>query len=483
MSKKSILEYILLSIIIILSFGLRLHKIDNPVADWHSWRQADTSSVSRNFIKNGYDLLHPRFDDLSSFPSGRENPQGYRMVEFPIYNFFQAGIASLFGQKSIEWWGRMISIVFSLFSLVFLYLIAKKYMGAKIGLLAAFFFGTLPFSVYYSRVILPEPVMIFAALAAIFFFAKWLEGGKLAAFYYLLSVVFVSLSLLLKPFAVFLFLPLVYLCWSKWKFTFFKKPLLYLYLFLAVLPFALWRVWISQYPEGIPYFVWLFNYDNIRFKGAFFRWIFGERAGRLILGFWGLPLFVLGILAKQSKKENWFFHFWLVGILLYFSVVATGNVRHDYYQILAVPAICIFLAKGASLLIFESKVIFNRFLSFLVFAVCCLFMLAFSWYEVRDFYNINHPEIVEAGRATDSLVPKSAKVIAPYNGDTAFLYQTNRSGWPIINDEISANYLISRGATHYVSVNFDAQTLELMETYKILKQNDKFVILDLASPK
>ena len=81
-----------LALIFILALLLRLYKIDNPIADWHSWRQADTAAVSRNFLKYGFNPLYPRFDDLSSIPSGKENHQGWRFVEFPIFNLIHAGL-------------------------------------------------------------------------------------------------------------------------------------------------------------------------------------------------------------------------------------------------------------------------------------------------------------------------------------------------------------------------------------------------------
>jgi hypothetical protein len=481
MSKKIIIEYFLLSLILFAAFLVRLYKINNPLADWHSWRQADTSAVSRNFIKYGFDLLHPRFDDLSAIPSGKENPQGLRMVEFPIYNFFQAKAAILFPQKSLEWWGRMISVIFSLGSLIFLYLITKEKLGMGVGFLSAFFFALLPFNIYYSRVILPEPMMVFTSLGMVYFFIRWLKGGKFSIFSFVFSLILAAITLLLKPFGVFLFLPLGYLCWEKGGFNFFRKPCFYIYLFFSFLPFFLWRLWISQFPEGVPSFLCLLNEGGIRFKGAFFRWIFGERIGKLILGYWGLVLFVLGILTKPNKKEGWFFYWWLAAILIYFTIIAGGNVRHDYYQIIAIPIICIFLGKGAAFLLSGSRILFNRAICYLLFAICILFMFAFSWYEVRGFFNINHPEIIEAGKAVDRLTPQNAKVIAPYNGDTAFLYQTNRQGWPAITD--SVEYLISKGANFYVSVSFDQQTLELMKKYQVVEKTDNYVILSFQGQK
>ena len=55
----------LLLIILIGAFYARLYKFGAPVADWHSWRQVDTSAVSRTFVQEGFDLLRPRFPDLS----------------------------------------------------------------------------------------------------------------------------------------------------------------------------------------------------------------------------------------------------------------------------------------------------------------------------------------------------------------------------------------------------------------------------------
>ena len=43
------LKIALVFLILLVGLLLRLYRFDNPIADWHSWRQADTSAVSRNF--------------------------------------------------------------------------------------------------------------------------------------------------------------------------------------------------------------------------------------------------------------------------------------------------------------------------------------------------------------------------------------------------------------------------------------------------
>jgi len=80
------LDTIFLSVILIIAFILRMYNVGTPLADLHSWRQADTAAVARNFSRHGINLLKPQYDDVSSIQSGLENPEGLRMVEFPIYN-------------------------------------------------------------------------------------------------------------------------------------------------------------------------------------------------------------------------------------------------------------------------------------------------------------------------------------------------------------------------------------------------------------
>jgi 4-amino-4-deoxy-L-arabinose transferase-like glycosyltransferase len=482
-----------LILIIGLALLVRFYRINAPLADWHSWRQADTAAVSRNFIKKGFDWLHPRFDDLSNMASGLENPEGYRFVEFPIYNTFHALLAKYLPFFDLVVWGRLLSIFSSIGSLVFLYLIVRHFLGDKVALLSAFFFAVLPFNVYYSRVILPEPMMLFTSLGMVWLFISWIEREKSPSAslgvkgeksdkgrkrgVLVMATLFATASWLIKPFTLVLLLPVVYLAWKSWRLTNPKRWALLFFCFLvSLLPFIAWRWWMTNYPEGIPFSPWLFNLSKIRLKGAFFWWLFAERIGKLILGSWGLILFGLGLIIKPQPKEGWFFYSWLVAMLAYFVIVAGGNVQHDYYQVLTVPIICVFLAKGAWFLLAFPKKHFSLITNYLLLITSVLFMLAFSWYQVRDYFNINNLAIVEAGQAADRLLPERAKVIAPYGGDTAFLFHTNRQGWSI---GVQIEEFIRQGATHYVNVNFDPEVEWLMAAYCPLEKTDQYVIIEL----
>lgn len=461
-------------LILLLAFVVRLYKINTPLGDWHSWRQSDTSAVTRNYIKYGFDLLRPHFDDLGNIPSGKDNPQGYRFVEFPIYNALTASIFKILPVFNIEIWGRLVSIFASLGSLIFLYLITKKYLGEKTALFSTFFFAFLPYNIYYSRVILPEPHLVFTSLASIYLLNKYLEREK--TYFYLLSIVFFAFALLIKVSAIFLLPVILYLFYQKYGWKFVLKLKVIAFILATFLPILLWRQWMTQFPEGIPAFDWLLNGGNIRFRPAFFRWILYERLTKLILGYGLLPILLIGFFYKL-KKTPVIFYFWFLGLTLYVTVIARGNVQHDYYQTLLIPLICIFLGRGVDIII-KLPVIF-KIRSLLM--PCALLLVAigiyFSWQILKTYYWINNPKIVKAGIAVDKLTPETSKIIAPYGGDTTFLYQTNRQGWP---QGFEIEDKIKKGADYYVNINVsDPETLYVMGKWQTIKKTEDYVIVKL----
>ena len=493
-------DLLLILFLIIIALTVRLYKINTPLADWHSWRQADTSSVTRNYVRHGINLLYPTYDDLSNVASGKDNPKGLRFVEFPLYNMYSVIIDKLFPGYNVEFSGRLASILASIGSMIFLFLITRKYLDRKTAFLTALYFAVLPYNIYYSRIILPEPFMVFLTLGFIYLTLTWLSALKKTKYSLLtikakiklvlqiiLSLVFSISAILVKPYALFLFLPLFYL-WIRYRGFTIKTILLFIiFTAISLSPFIWWRWWMNHYPEGIPANLWLLNGDGIRFKGAFFFWLFADRLVRLILGYWGIVLLVLGLITSR-KKEGLLFDLWGVAVLLYLIVFATGNVRHDYYQIILIPIVVIYLAKGSVYLLDLGSTVMQKIKFMLILAVIFIFTEMFGWYHIRDYYNINHPEIVEAGLRVEKLTKDNALVIAPYNGDTAFLYQTRRAGWPVVQDSVEK--LIGKGADYYVSVNFDDLTNNLIKQstyidpgknlYKLIEMKENYVIIQLV---
>ncbi len=515
-----------LFLIICIAFFVRLYRIDYPLLDWHSWRQVDTASVTREYVQHGIDLLHPRYHDLSSLPSGKDNPHGYRMVEFPFINAGIASLIQIFPFLSLVATSRFISILFSLGTLVSLYVFVKQWFGKQTALMSSFVFALLPYSVYYSRVVLPEPAMLFFSTVSLMSFSLWIHFNHWK--WYLTSAFTLVLAFLLKPFVGFL-LPLFFVlsCMKMLQLTkekdiftalpqlqkkrveLFKLFVLFIVFGgISILPFFVWRQWIEQFSEGIPASKWLFNGaafqgESIRFKPAWFRWLFYERLTKLMLGWVGLvfvpfAFFTFPLILKKTKNISFFSFFsrsvkkwnwqsfcilvsWWLGILLYFSVIATGNVQHDYYQILVIPILSLTVGRGIvmieKILFFFSPQTLRPWVSQGIIGILLLGMFVLSWQQVKGYFNVNHWEYVEAGKAVQELTPEDAKIIAPaYGGDTGFLFQTNRRGWPIgfdIEDKID------KGAEYYISTNYDDEARELEKKYQIVKKTDTYILIQL----
>ncbi|NMB57490.1 phospholipid carrier-dependent glycosyltransferase [Candidatus Beckwithbacteria bacterium] len=472
-------EILFLSLIVLLALVLRLYRITNPVGDWHAFRQADTASVTLQYVKNGIDLLKPTYLDLSNIQSGQDNLMGYRMVEFPLINVLIAQIILFFPiLQSIDGLvllSRLFAIFFSLGTLVSLYFLTKELSGKKVALLTAFSFAVLPYSIYYSRVILPEPYFLFFSTFSILQFLFYLKTKKLS--HYLLSLTILALAFLLKPFVGFL-VPVYFVSIYFYQKDFYKDWKIYLFPVLALAPLLWWRQWILQFPTGIPASDWLLNGNKIRLRPAWFRWLFYERLIKLFLGFSG-TIFILANLTK-FKKDFWIYLSWWLGILLYFIVVATGNVQHDYYQNLALPILSISLGRGIYYFYEKAKSSLKDQKIAAILLTILLFGSAWylSWEQVKGYFNVNHWEYVKAGKKANELLPVDAKVIAPAMGDTQFLFQTQRQGWPI-GYEISKK--IANGAQFYISTSNDDERKMLLQYCKLFYEQPEFMIIDLRN--
>jgi len=453
------MKKILIIVALFLGFLVRTYNINNPIADWHSFRQADTASVTRNIVNKTGSFFVPTYHDFSNIQSGKDNPKGYRMVELPIYNLISSFFVSF---TSVEIASRLVSIFFSLASALLIYFYCFRLTSTFWpSFLAMCTFLFLPFNIFYSRTILPEPTAVFFMLLSLYLFPKQ----------YLFSAVSLSLAILIKPFTAIIIFPVMLLQLFQLKFW-----QMLIFGTITISPFFAWRIWIKNFPEGIPASSWLINGGNIRFRPAWFRWLFFERIGKLLMGIFGIIPLYLGLAYKKNKTQSISVAL-IIGILLYFSIIARGNIQHDYYQVLIIPSLSIITGFG---LYYMFKFLANKSI-FLQISnlIIILFALLFSGYQIIEYYKINNPIIMEAGKIANEILPKNATVIAPYNGDTAFLYQTNRSGYPI---ELYDN-LPKLKDFYLISINNDKYRNDMMKLYPIIYKSEKIIILNISNVK
>lgn len=550
---------LILVLILVVALGLRLYKVTTPLADWHSFRQADTASVAWEYYREGaIDLLRPQYQDLGNIQSGMDNPEGWRMVEMPLVNGLVAGIMLITGSDEVVLIYRLVDIGLSLLAIAGLYWLVWKFSKKTwLSALAAFLLAVLPYSVYYSRTILPEVALLAGQIWTLNFFYNYLDDNrqKWRWLNYVLTGLTLAVTLLVKPVAVFLAPVLIYMAIMKYKNQVFAQWQLYLLALLAILPLLWWREWILQFPAGIPASNWLLQGQVKALSLAWWRWLGWERLVKLIFGFWGMAVIVLGICKKSDRRGltafDGFVMTYVLSMILFLLVFASGNVQHDYYQVFILPAFVIALAKGLDWLwqriewqkvidktgillgiitliklalltgllyysgIYQAEQTANGWIFFWIVIMLIvvisvgwrveswqpikkfkpymatwgsIFLIlgiitnyVFLWQRVSGYYQINHPEIVMAGETFQKIInDDQALVIAPYQTDTTFLFQTKHRGWSIgfaIDDKIA------KGADYYISTNYDDESNDLLEKYEMVYGDENFMIIDLRVEK
>ncbi len=479
MKKK---DFLILGIILLIALALRLYKVDSPVADWHSWRQVDTAAVARNYTRTGIDLFNPKFDDLSSIPSGQYNPEGYRLVEFPLYNALFASLRQALPYFSLEIYGRLVTIAFSLIVISIIYYLVVKEENRIAAFTSALVFAVFPFFVYYSRVILPEMTALGLVMMSIFFLYLWQHSKSTSKkrMLIVLAGLCASLSILVKPTAGFYFLPLGYIFLTTYKRRIFVSLLPILFFGVTIIPLFLWRNYISAHPEGIPGFTWLFTTVNtfegakvIFFRPAFFRWIFYERILLLISGGYAAAFLIVGALNNPKK---YLLHMIGLASLIYLFTFQGGNVQHDYYQTMILPAIAIFIGIGVSFFFKGGDLFLGRPLNFVVICALLAFSVGMSYEKVKDYYHVSE-DLVQIGNIIQTITPPGSLLVTDRDGDTTLLYLSDRKGFPATTEPL-AKLKSEHGAEYFVTAKTEVAE-EVKKEFKLIFQGDNVFIFKL----
>jgi 4-amino-4-deoxy-L-arabinose transferase-like glycosyltransferase len=483
----------ILGFLLLIGLICRLYKYNTPLADFHSWRQADTAAVARNFVKDGFNLLQPRYDDLSSVQTGQENPKGYRFVEFPIYNAIFAALYKIAPIFPLEVWGRLTSIFFSLLVLAVIYYLTLKEYNLVAAIAAALVYGTFPFFVFFSRTVLPDISAVSFAFLAIFFVYRAEEIGnkiedhkveaKMAMnrnLWFILAAISFMLGLLIKPTVIFYAIAILFLFFRIYQFSIFKRIIPYIFAVISLAPLVAWRMYISHYPEGIPASGWLITSVNtyqgvkeIFFRPAFFRWIFFERINNIILGGYMTPFLILGSI---TRLKNYLLYAIGISALLYLFVFQGGNVQHEYYQIIVLPALAIMVGVGVGFIYVNKNILLPSYITYTVVVVCFVFSYLFSYFQVKGYYDYNDG-LVQIANIISTLTSPNDKIVTDSQGDTTLLYLSNRKGAPAFYKEPDELKILGYKYLVTFDQSYAKQLIEKNYTYKF--KSDKFVLFNL----
>lgn len=331
-------------VFLLLSFAvsLRLPHLPMPLLDAHSWRQTQTAMFARNFYRHGMNIFLPELDWNGNRP-------GYTESEFQLYPYLVAVIYKLTGIHEAA--GRSVSLIFFIGSSFFLYKWLRRHLDVPWAAIGLSFYITSPLGLFFSTAFMPESCMLFFLVVSAYYFDALLaKKSKRNIAFFGISTCFM---LLVKIPTLFMGIAYAIILILREK-KFYKNRMWWLLFFSILLPVIAWYFYAYHLGQstGMTENIWsigkdkwgnLEHWTNSRFYSILFA-----RITEQILTPYGFFLAALGFFKMRSKAL--LFYAILGAVVIYFFVVAFGNMVHNYYQLPVSVPLSFFVAEGAEII-------------------------------------------------------------------------------------------------------------------------------------
>ncbi len=458
--------------IFILFLFLRLIGITNELNDYHHFRQTYTASFAKYFYENGFDLFNPNLSIIN-----------YKNIsEFQIFPFLVALLYKIFGFH--DYLGRVLSLIFSIGTFFVFYWLVELYFNKLVANIALIFLTILPLSIFYSRVFMLEPMMLFLSVSMLYTFSRYLEDENLI--FFVISIVCTSLTLLIKIPTIYMLLPILFLMINKNGFRFLFQISNYIYGFFSILPAVYWyfihnkifpknsivdeRIINLYYgSDAWDYYLQLMKVPGT-WESIYLKSIAEYHLAIIVFIFFllGLYLYFKGLFIQNNKiylysSKIWLFFYWFIGFNFFILAFIAPNLAHEYYQLpIVLPCIVIASYFVAVILNYNNK-IYNIIIYILILSI-----LPFSAFKLKarltqdTFYN-QFSEYVKKYTKKESLI-----IVVDNTPRTEVFYFSDRNGFQLI---------IPAGFTFLTVSISDKQLRELIKDIeKHRKQGATFLV-------
>jgi hypothetical protein len=507
-------QYTCLAIIILLVLIVRLATLNIPPLERSAWKEIDYLTISQNYWQHGFNFFWPEV----SWPA---EPPRVTEMEFPLVPFTTALLYQFFGFNVYS--ARAVTLFSSLLMILFVFKLTKRELGVFTGLVSAFTAGVLPLYHPFNRILFTEPTMIALSVVSLYYVAEWVDYERRKD--RILAIAIFSLTIALKLECLYLFLPIGWIAFRKYRWEIKQyRGLIKLVLLALILP-ILWYSY-AYYLEkiGVHEFGIFMGHNKSQtlFMLAHGSW-YHTMANRVIEGilggFFGTLLFVIGLVTAARFRRAGLFFAYIIAVGIYFALIAEGNLDAPYRQLTIIPPAAVFIAMGAQAIIVTSIAIYRTFMreqrakvnfSQLAFVGCLTFVMFIPLINYKTIFNQNIPElssrwdlaikIKKYSTNQDKLIVigEYQKMVGGYDLSPVLYYYSNRRGWNLMPvdwsmDKIEA--LRKKGGTLLVitprygnnpdALNYQAEEStdsiikEVKAHYPVLYESQDQIILDL----
>lgn len=405
-------QLILIVLVFLFIFLSRIPYINNSTAEaGEVWRQTDTESIARNFIKYQFNIFFPQlnYDGI---------PPNYVQLEFQITTFLIAILYKLFGVHIFL--ARLVPIGFFMFSVFFLYRTARRFFPVYPSLTVIIIYSIIPLNIFFSRAIMPEAALLCFINGAFYFFLKWLNDERFSTLIF--SAVLMCLAISQKPQAAFMGLAMIALCAEKYRFRIFKEWRLLVFAAIALIPGALYYLWSGTVAEqsfvsGIALKHILPKYKTAVFSPEAIQFFIKKLPEAF--GISVLALAFTALFTTFNKKERPIVY--LAFAMFIEVLIIVSVIKFKYYLIMLTPVLA--LLTGKLLFMLWRKSYMGK-----APIVLIVLIFAFNSYALAKGDFQVQQELVDAAKTLDAVTsPEDLVVIGTF--DPVILTLSDRSGW------------------------------------------------------
>lgn len=347
MNSDRAINYLCLSVILLIAVAMRAPHVSQPLVDWFTWREASTAMMAENLPRNGWNPFWPEVNWTGDQP-------GYQGREFQVLTFASAALDQVLGWR--DWHGRLAAAAFGLLTTLGLYNLVFRLRGARMAAAGALVYAIVPGAVAIDTSYLPDPAMVAIATIALWLLVKGLQENRPGI---LLGASLLGILAMLAKLPSLSALPAaIYLVWALPDPHGRRRRLALMGVWLCAATVVVgayysWAVYLGRtYPpfhiagQG---FLWSdgladFIANGFYIKPAFATansWLYGWTVLVLgVVGLFSLPAATSpGDAIRSHAPAPWFFHVWLAGYALFFLMAAREVVEQPWNFHVASPAV------------------------------------------------------------------------------------------------------------------------------------------------
>ena len=180
--------------------AVRLPGIERPLTGNFATKNVVYAMIARNWAEGRAGLLEPTLDCLVG------GHRSLHLLEFPVSAYLSGLLWKGLG-GSLDVWGRLTALGFTLGSVALLYVLVARWHGKAAAVIAGLVLALSPVSILYGRSFMLEASLVFFMVATIWAWDRWLGVGRWP--WLAVSGVALSLAFLTKIYVLVLLAPMV----------------------------------------------------------------------------------------------------------------------------------------------------------------------------------------------------------------------------------------------------------------------------------